>query len=345
MKHPRGLFHSRSLSRSRLPIRMAAALIGAALLASPSGAQTQNTHAQTVLAIDTTVRSWMQEHQIGAASLAVMKDNALIGSYSYGGMSAAKPARIASLSKAITAVCIARLIDEGRLSFTAPVGAVLAGTFKRVGEPIDPRFRAITIEQLVTHRAGLAREARPGPPARDINGMLAKIVLTPLADNPGTRMSYSNVGYQILGAVVEGVSGSPYERRCGSTVLAPMKASGVIDPELRPRAASGGWRVSAIDYAKFIQVFDAKSGVLGDTSRSWQEARPGNPAYGLGTFLRRSAQGVTFWHTGRVGLRERGGSLTIKSGSGWTAVVIFEGDGRGGTPELRRQLDALLSTH
>jgi hypothetical protein len=54
---------------------------------------------------------------------------------------------------------------------------------------------------------------------------------------------------------------------------------------------------------------------------------------------------VTFWHTGRVGLRERGGSLTIKSASGWTAVMIFEGDGRGGVPELRRQVDAMLSTH
>jgi CubicO group peptidase (beta-lactamase class C family) len=343
MKRPNGLSRSSGLFHSRLLIRMG--LIGVALLASPFGADAQNANTQTVLAIDTTVRTWMQEHQIGAASLAVMKDNALIGSYGYGGMSAAKPARIASLSKAITAVCIARLIDEGRLSFTTPVGAVLAGTFKRVGEPIDPRFRAITIEQLVTHSAGLAREARPGPPARDLNGMLAKIVLTPLADNPGTRMTYSNVGYQILGSVVETVSGSPYERRCGSTVLAPMKASGVIDPELRPRAGSGGWRVSAIDYAKFIQVFDPQSGVLGVTTRAWQEARPGNPAYGLGTFLRRSAQGVTFWHTGRVGLRERGGSLTIKSRSGWTVVVIFEGDGRGGTPELRRQLDAMLSTH
>src|SRR5262249_43731112 len=145
------------------------------------------------------------------------------------------------------------------LTFTTPLGTVLAGAFRRVGEPIDPRFRAITIEQLVTHRGGLAREARPGPPARDLNGMLAKIMLTPLAENPGIRMAYSNVGYQILGAVVETVSGSPYERRCGSTALAPMKASGVIDPELRSRAGSGGWRVSAIDYGKFIQVFDPNS--------------------------------------------------------------------------------------
>ena len=337
MKRPR------SLSRSRLPIRMSVGLLGIALLASGAGAQ--NANADATLALNTTVRSWMQQHQIGAASLAVMKDNALIGSFSYGGMSPARPARIASLSKAITAVCIARLIDEGRLTFTTPLGTVLAGAFRRVGEPIDARFSAITIEQLLTHRAGLAREARQGPPARDLNGMFAKIMLTPLADNPGTHMAYSNVGYQILGAVVETVSGSPYERRCGSTALAPMKASGVIDPELRSRAGSGGWRVSAIDYAKFIQVFDPNSGVLGDTSRAWQQALPGNPAYGLGTFLRRTAQGVTFWHTGRVGLRERGGSLTIKSASGWTAVMIFEGDGRGGVPELRRQLDAMLSTH
>jgi hypothetical protein len=68
MKRPR------SRSRSRLPIRVSVGLIGIALLAS--GASAQNANADVPLALDTTVRSWMQQHQIGAASLAVMKDNA-----------------------------------------------------------------------------------------------------------------------------------------------------------------------------------------------------------------------------------------------------------------------------
>ena len=54
-------------------------------------------------------------------------------------------------------------------------------------------------------------------------------------------------------------------------------------------------------------------------------------------------QGTTFWHTSRVAPRERGGSVTVKSGNGWTAVMIFDGDGRGGAPELRRRLDAAIS--
>jgi CubicO group peptidase (beta-lactamase class C family) len=334
-----------SLSYSRLQVRWSTGLIGLALVAGCASARAQSNSAETIATLDRSLRGWMQEHHISAASLAVMKDKVVVGSFGYGGMSAAKPARIASLSKAITAVCIARLIDEGRLSFTTPLGTVLAGSFRRGGEPIDPRFKAITIEQLLTHRAGLAREARPGPPARDLNGSFARIVLTPLEDNPGGRMSYSNIGYQTLGLVIESVSSASYERRCGSTSLAPMKASGAIDPELRQRAGSGGWRVSAIDYAKFIQVFDPDAGVLGNTSHAWQQALPGNPAYGLGTFLRRTAQGITFWHTGRAAGRERSGSLTIKSGGGWTAVVTFEGDARGGTPELRRRLDAMLSAH
>src|SRR5262249_1920079 len=68
----------------------------------------------------------------------------------------AKPAHIGSLSKAITAVCVARLIDAGRLSFTAPLGTAIPNAFRRYGEPADPRFKAITIEQLLMHRAGLA---------------------------------------------------------------------------------------------------------------------------------------------------------------------------------------------
>ena len=332
-----------TLPHSRRLVR--ACLIGIALLVRAPCALAQGGSADVVAALDATVRDWMQEHRVPAASVAAMKDKSVVGSFGYGGMHPARPARIASLSKAITAVCIARLIDEGRLSFTTPLGTVLAGTFKRFGEPVDPRFMSITIEQLLTHRAGLAREARSGPPVRDLTGSVVRTLATPLEDNPGARMTYSNIGYLTLGVVAETVSGNAYERQCGSTALAPMKASGSIDPDLRHRAASGGWRVSAIDYAKFIQVFDPDAGVLGQTSSAWQQALAGNPVYGLGTYLRRTSQGFMYWHSGRVALRDRGGSYTIKFDNGWTTVVTFEGDPRGAGADLRRRLTAVVSGH
>src|SRR5262249_7277290 len=177
----------------------------------------------------------------------------------------------------------------------------------------------------------------------DKMGTLSRVVARQDEREAGGVMVYSNIGYLTLGMVAQAVTGRDYERHCGATALAPMQASGFIDPLLRWRAASGGWRVSAIDYAQFIQGFDENAHVLGETSRQWQETLPGNPAYGLGTFVRRTVNGREFTHTGKVALREHGGSYTIKFDNGWTIVVTFDGDARGSVPDLRRQFRAAVS--
>jgi CubicO group peptidase (beta-lactamase class C family) len=323
--------------------RFGLALCGFTLIALGSAARAGDNLAQVATSLDATMREFMRDYSVPGAALAAMEDGTIVKSLGYGGMDPAKPARLASLSKAITGVCIARLIDEGRLSFTTPLATVLAGTFRKLGQPLDPRFNSITIEQLLKHRAGLAREARSGPPVHDMTGTFTRILATPLESDPGGGMVYSNIGYLTLGMVAQAVTGRDYERHCGAVALTPMQASGAIDPLLRHRAASGGWRVSAIDYAKFVQVFDANASVLGETSRQWQETLPGNPAYGLGTFVRRTVNGREFSHTGRVALRERGGAYTIKFDNGWTIVITFDGDARGSAPDLRRQLRAAVS--
>jgi CubicO group peptidase (beta-lactamase class C family) len=50
---------------------------------------------------------------------------------------------------------------RGRLAFRDTLGAVLAKIFQRLGEPADPRFKTVTIEQLLQHRGGLARDVPP----------------------------------------------------------------------------------------------------------------------------------------------------------------------------------------
>ena len=311
--------------------------------AVPQAVRVPDRPAQLNAEFDSLLRGWMTDHQIAAASLAAMKDKRIVTTLGYGGMTAAGPARIASLSKAITAVCIARLVDQGRLSFTTQLGVVLANAFRRFGQPVDPRFNTITIEQLLMHRAGLAREAAPGPPSHDMAGTFVKTLATPLAGAPGETMSYSNIGYLTLGVVAETVTGVDYERYCHDASLAPMKASGSIDPMLRARAPNGGWRVSAVDYARFLQVFDPGPAGLGPTSRKWFEARNESPAYGLGVQMRRTAQGLILSHSGRVASSERGGAYFIKFDSDLTVVVTFAGDaGPVGTPDLRRRLEAAV---
>ena len=318
---------------------LAGFLMTAAALGTPADAQVAGSPSTS--SFDASMRGWMSQYQVPAASVAIMKDGRLVSTFGFGGRDAATPARIASLSKAITAVCVAHLIDAGQLSFTAPLGSVLASTFVRLGEPADPRFKAITIEQLLMHRAGLAREPLRGPPARDLTGTFVQSLATPLTSDPGGAMVYSNIGYVILGIVVESVTGSDYERYCRDVALKPMKASGTIDPQLRPRASSGGWRVSAIDYARFMQVFEPGSAGLGPIARQWQDARRG---YGLGIGIRRTPQGVVLTHGGRTALRERSGAYVIQFPTGWTAVATYAGDPKAaGTADLRRRLEAAIA--
>ena len=166
---------------------------------------------------------------------------------------------------------------------------------------------------------------------------------TPLQRNPGGGYSYSNIGYLTLGEVVEAVTGNDYEEHCRGTALNPLHATGSIDPELRHRAPNGGWRVSAVDYVKFMQVWSPDAGVLGPISRSWLDSRigEGQPVYGLGIRLERTPSGIRYSHGGRVAHEDRGGSYAIKFGDGLTVVALFEGEidqkGRSALPSLIHQ--------
>ncbi|MBX9775080.1 MAG: beta-lactamase family protein [Xanthobacteraceae bacterium] len=316
------------------------------LLGFPAQARVDPHPATT--ALNGPFREWMSQYQVPAASIAMMRDGRLVSTLGFGGMNAETPAPIASLSKAITAICVAHLVDAGRLSFTAPLGSVLGRTFARLGQPVDPRFRSITIEQLLMHRSGLPREvarAARGAPAHDLAGSFTMILATPLDSDPGGDMVYSNIGYITLGMVIQAVTGRDYESYCRDVALRPMNASGTIHPLLRPRASSGGWRVSAIDYARFIQVFEPGSRALGPLGRQWQEARTGNPAYGLGISMRRTEQGPLLTHTGRLIREIRSGSLVVKFPNGVTAVAIFSGDTvQGATNDLRRRLQSAVQS-
>jgi CubicO group peptidase (beta-lactamase class C family) len=308
---------------------------GLLLTIAPLTAPAQATERQTP-DVRMPLRQWMSLHEVPAASIAIMNGDRLMSTAGFGGMVANSPARIASLSKAITAVCVAHLVDAGRLSFTTPLGTVLARAFARLGQPVDPRFKTITIEQLLAHRGGLAREPVSGPRDRNLTDRFIKALATPLIDEPGASRTYSNVGYLMLGMVIEAVTGTDYESYCRLASLAPMKVNGTIDPQLRARASNGGWRVSAVDYARFIQVFAPGSATLGPLARAWQETRRG---YGLGIGITRTARGTILTHTGRAALRERGGGYIVKYPNGWTAVVTFTGDvRRPGMSDLRQLL-------
>ena len=63
----------------------------------------------------------------------------------------------------ITGVCLATLVRDGKVTFAMPMREALARFFERHGRPADRRFEDVTVEQLLTHRSGLAGN-RDGDP-------------------------------------------------------------------------------------------------------------------------------------------------------------------------------------
>jgi CubicO group peptidase (beta-lactamase class C family) len=137
------------------------------------------------------------------------------------------PYRVGSLTKPFTAATVVRLRDAGALALDDPVTRHLpsfAGVRPPAGEPADA-----TVADLIAHRAGLPAEA----PALDegagayptVDEVLASLDGLRLVHPPGTAVRYSNLGYQLLGAIAARASGATYEACCARSVLRPLGLS------------------------------------------------------------------------------------------------------------------------
>ncbi|OHC94804.1 MAG: penicillin-binding protein [Sphingomonadales bacterium RIFCSPLOWO2_12_FULL_63_15] len=187
--------------------------------------------------------------------------------------------RIASMTKAFTALAILKLRDEGKLGLDdlaeTHVPEMRGWTYPTKDSP------HIRIRELLTHSAGLVDDNpwgdRQTPLAEaDFTRMLQTGV--PFSTTPGTRYEYSNFGYALLGRIIANVSGQPYRRYVERNLLAPlgMASSGyqvsewpveqramgyrweegrwTVEPTMADGAfgAMGGLQTSANDYARWV---------------------------------------------------------------------------------------------
>ena len=125
--------------------------------------------AETVAGIEAAWRGWMTKSGRSTGGLAVMHGGRLVHEAAMGQDKPGASVPLASLSKAVTGVCVADLVERGRLTFDMPLSQALARTFARLGAPADPRMQGVTIGQLLVHRAGFDR-AEGGDP---VTGRLA----------------------------------------------------------------------------------------------------------------------------------------------------------------------------
>ena len=200
--------------------------------------------------LDTTMLDYMKLHDISAGVLGVMRDGAIVYRRSFGWRDAerenALPSyaimRLASCTKPITAAAIRKLVIDGEISLNDRVfdngnnGGLL--NYVPFGTP-DSRIYDITVEHLLHHEGGWDRDIAgdltyrelqiademniTSPPGRDAT--VRWIMGQPLQYDPGTVYAYSNIGYMLLGLIVEEVSGNSHLTFLRENIFEPMGVS------------------------------------------------------------------------------------------------------------------------
>lgn len=160
-----------------------------------------------------------------SGTLVAARDGELLTCQGWGGGGCDTVYDIGSMTKQFTAAAIVKLQMLGRLDVRDRIGRYLDGV------PADKA--AITVQDLLTHTAGLVEGLGDDydPMSRDdeVAGAFASELLWP----PGSRYLYSNLGYSLLAAIVEVASGQDYEDFLAEQLFEPagMTRTGYVLPD------------------------------------------------------------------------------------------------------------------
>lgn len=181
------------------------------------------------------------ERRLGSAALVLVRDGKVAAEHGFGVANAETQApvktdrtlyRVASVSKAVTAWGVMKLVEEGKLSLDEPVMPRL----KRWRFPGSEEYGGrVTVRHLLSHTAGLDDGLGYGGflPGEKVQTLEESLDLTRdstvgeprpvrVAREPGTGMAYGSAGYTILQLLIEEVTGRPFADYMREAVLQPL---------------------------------------------------------------------------------------------------------------------------
>ena len=203
--------------------------------------------------IDKYVRKEMQDTRMPGVALGIVKGDKIVhlkgfgeADDSGGAVTSQTPFIIGSTSKSFTALAIMQLVEAGKLDPDAPVERYIP--WFRVAD--EAASASITVRHLLNHTSGLSRTSGEEYLLRedDSKGALEKAVRslnTAKLNRPvGESFEYSNVNYNILGLIVQTVSGESYEQYTSEHILTPldMNDSFLSVPEAERHGLATGHR-------------------------------------------------------------------------------------------------------
>jgi len=214
--------------------------------------------------------------------------------------------RTVSIGKQFTAAAILLLHEQGKLSFSDPIGKYV--------DNLPESWRSATIHQLLTHTSGIPIPIYTGPAWDRYSALAASPTefLDLVRDKPllyphGTKLTYNNTGYILLGMVIEKLSGMKYEdfiqKRIFDQVgmhdsgfddvgkIVPLRARGysLAGKELRnagfvdPRSAwsAGGFYSTVHDLTLWAEALAHGKLLNADSSKRMVDVYPETAAYGM----------------------------------------------------------------
>ena len=235
-------------------------------------------------AVDDLMRDALRQHPIPGAALAIVRGGRTVKTAAYGmaNLEWQTPAtpetvfEIGSITKQFTASAILLLAQEGKLSVDDKISKYLKGT--------PPGWSEISIRQLLTHTSGLKNYTGLGgfEASRRLTQaqFIAQIAVHPLDFPPGEKWAYCNTGYNLLGYIIENVSGKSYGDFMEQNIFAPLGMSATTRRDtgaILPFRATGyetnraGWLI--VRNPDLTDVFSAGAQVstVGDLAK-WNAA-------------------------------------------------------------------------
>lgn len=187
----------------------------------------------TPAALRAALANAMKEHAVPGATYAVFNRDGVVLSDTIGMANAQTGAkasadtlfRVGSITKSVTAMAVMQLIEQGRFSLQTPVSQLLpTAPLANIYDATDP----VRVVHLLTHTAGLddthpkAFFASAEKRGQHLAASIAHPESLQVRWRPGTYQSYSNTGYNLLGAILETHYRQPWDEIVQRQVLQPL---------------------------------------------------------------------------------------------------------------------------
>jgi CubicO group peptidase (beta-lactamase class C family) len=172
--------------------------------------------------------------------------------------------RIASMTKSFTAMAILKLRDEHKLKLDDPIECYIP---ELKGQKLTKDASAITIRNLLTHSAGFPednpwgdRQLDMGP--KEFSELLKKGIS--FANNTNSAFEYSNLGYALLGIIIDKVSGMSYQDYIAQSIWKPLSMEAYWDfSKVPPHELAQGYRWDNKAWHQESMLADGTFGAMG----------------------------------------------------------------------------------